>query len=246
VQPPRQRQPSTKLQLWSQYDHSVKGGGGRSRGSWTNTNSAHSVDIEDYNVDYRNNYCNPPGFDNPDHGSCSNDNPTGRDRTSPDLFGATSKCPLSVTHRSSRRACTTRSATQNAAPSSYSPTTIPPAYPACTNTGHISSITATPLNPLSDPSNYGYAYGRPGFDAGAAGAMPYLTTDGTRCTNTTCTRATTSSTLGRYHGTTSTATTSQPRCECKRKHGDRPCCDKDPSSCAFANVQNGASRDESM
>ena len=31
----------------AEYDHSVEGGEGRSRSSWTNTNSAHSVDIED-------------------------------------------------------------------------------------------------------------------------------------------------------------------------------------------------------
>ena len=34
----------------------------------------------------------------------------------------------------------------------------------------------------------------------------------------------------------------QRQCECRRKYSDGPCCDKDPSPCTFAKVQNGASR----
>jgi len=36
------------------YEDSVEDGEGRSGGNGTNFNSAHSVDIEDYNVDYYN------------------------------------------------------------------------------------------------------------------------------------------------------------------------------------------------
>jgi len=164
VQPSRQGQRS--------YDDSVEGGEGRSGSSGTNTNSARSVDIEGYNVDYHN-CCDPSGSDNLGHDSCQNDELTGRDSTSPDLFHAIPKRAPSTT---SRQASTTQSTSQRATPAPYPPTTILMTCPAYTSAGYTSSTMTTPLNPLSDPNNHGYRYGGPWFGAGATGTTVYSTT----------------------------------------------------------------------
>ena len=86
MQPSRQGQPRPRVQLLLQVSRS-------------NTNSAHSVDIEDHNVNYYGNYCDPTGSDNLDDNSCSNDNSISRDSTGPDLFHALPGCALSTTCR---------------------------------------------------------------------------------------------------------------------------------------------------
>jgi len=65
------------------------------------------------------------------------------------------------------QASTAESATQYATSTSCTPATIPPTYPAYTNTEHITSTAMAPLNPLYNLNNYGYAYGGLGFGTGS-------------------------------------------------------------------------------
>jgi len=79
-------------------------------------------------------------------------------------------------HRPSKKATTTQSTTQHATSTSYTLTTILQTYSAYTSTRYTPSTTRAPPNPLSNLNNYGYAYGRLGFGAGATGMAAYSTT----------------------------------------------------------------------
>jgi len=194
VQPPRQRQPSLKVPT-----------------------SAPSQPIQHQfspfcrhrrpQVDYCN-YCDQTGSNNLDDNSRSNNSPTGRDSTSPDLSMHYPNAPYQQPVDPSRQATTTQSTTQHATSISYPPTTILPTYPAYKNTGYTPSTATTLPNPPSNPNNYGYAYRRPGFGAGATRTTVYSMTSGISYTNATYIAATTSSTPAPYYGTTTMANAS--------------------------------------
>ena len=120
-----------------------------------------------------------------------------------------------------RQASATQSTTQHAAATSYSPTTILPTHLAYTSTGHISSTTTAPLNSLSNSTQRlrerRFTQRQIGFRAR--------------------TRPTPRQPLHpRRSDITGLLAQTQLRptlMRMQRKHGDRPCCDKDPSSCAL-------------
>jgi len=169
--------------------------------------SARSADIRAYNFDY-NNSCNQTGSDNLDHNSCSNDNPTGRDSSSPDLFHVSFKFPLSITYRPQPASLHN---------SIYHPIRhlhLLHPYDDATNLPrlHEHGVYILYHDDSTKPSvqsghSRGYAYGGLGFDAGTVGATPYSVADRIRRTNATHTTATASSVPARYYGTTSTTTT---------------------------------------
>lgn len=109
----------------------------------------------------------------------------------------------------SRPTSATPSTNQHTTSNSYTPATILPTYPPYTGPGYPPSTSSTPLNPLSNLNNYGYAYGGAGFGPGATGTTPYSSANGISYTNTTYVNPATTTaptTTAPYYNATATST----------------------------------------